>query len=337
MAICYGTIPLQVDGKDGRQGIIKLQLISIREQMTHLRNSNPGTKMSNSRILAVLVLYKRAPDESESFTSLRNILQKRPELAVNMNLLVYDNSPEAHTLPQMPVTTRYVSNPANPGLAEAYNTGLRLANEGGIEWLLLLDHDTLLTEAYVEELNDLISELPETEPTACIIVPKLVYSRRGRRAVHSPHFMPRFTHHGVALDFSGIAADELSGYNSAATFRVHNLETLGGFPIHYSMEFLDHIVFHTLHEAGGKVWVMNSLLQHDLSTTNLDKNVSLIRYKKILYAERDFHLQMGAVDRTWYRLRKLKQGLGHLAKTKDKRYAAWDIRAALGVLGKNPS
>jgi len=297
----------------------------------------PRYKMSNSRILVVLVLYKRAPDESESFTSLRNILQKRPELAVNTTLLVYDNSPEAHTLPQMPMATRYVSNPANPGLAEAYNSGLRLANEEGIEWLLLLDHDTLLTEAYVEELSDLISSLTEMEPAACIIVPKLVYSRRGRRAVHSPHFMPRLTHHGVELDFRGIAADELSGFNSATTLRVRDLEALGGFPIHYSMEFLDHVVFHALQKAGGKIWVMNSLLQHDLSATNLEKNVSLLRYKKILYAERDFHMQMGAIDRTWYRLRRLKQGLGHLAKTKDKRYAAWDIRAALGALGKNPS
>jgi GT2 family glycosyltransferase len=316
---------------------MKLQLKPIHKQITHLRDPNPGKKMSNSRILAVLVLYKRAPDESESFTSLRNILQKRPELAATMNLLVYDNSPEAHTLPQMPMATRYVSNPANPGLAEAYNSGLRLANEEGIEWLLLLDHDTLLTEAYVEELKNTISTLTEMEPAACIIVPKLVYSHRGRRAVHSPHFMPRLTHHGVDLDFSGIVGDELSGFNSAATLRVRNLEALGGFPIHYSMEFLDHVVFHTLQKAGGKIWVMNSLLEHNLSTTNLEKNVSLFRYKKILYAERDFHMQMGAIDRIWYRLRRFKQGLGHLAKTKDKRYAAWDLRAALGALGKNPS
>lgn len=290
--------------------------------------------MSNLQILAVLVLYKRSPEESESFTSLRHILQKRPELAATMSLLVYDNSPEMHTLPEMQMTTHYASNPSNPGLAEAYNNGLQIAQREGIEWLLLLDQDTLLTESYLEQLIDLTSQSAEMDSAVCAIVPKLIYEHRGRQLVHSPHFMPRLTHHGIDLSFSGVADEELSGYNSATTLRVRDMAALGGFSIRYPMEFLDHVTFHTLQKQGGKVWVMESMLQHSLSTRDLEQNVSLVRYKKILYAERDFHLSLATQHRLWYRIRRFKQGMGHLIKMKNKRFAVWDLRAAVGVLGK---
>jgi hypothetical protein len=53
-------------------------------------------------IHAVMVLYKRAPEESETFTSLQVILQKRSDLAAAMSLLVYDNSPAAQEMPALP-------------------------------------------------------------------------------------------------------------------------------------------------------------------------------------------------------------------------------------------
>lgn len=293
--------------------------------------------MSKPLILAVLVLYKRAPEESESFVSLRDILQQRPDLAVMMSLLVYDNSPEIHTPPAIPLWIRYISNPANPGLAAAYNAGLQLANEVSTKWLLLLDHDTLLTETYVEQLTDLTTKLTEMESAVCAIVPKLTHKYGGHQRVHSPHFMPRLAHHGVDPCFSGMATEELSAYNSAATLRVRDIEALGGFPIRYPMEFLDHAVFHALQKAGGKIWVMDSQLQHDLSTTDLEKNVSLARYKNILHAERNFHMDTAVKDRIWYRIRRLKQSAGHMLKLKDKRFALWDLRAALGALGKSIS
>jgi GT2 family glycosyltransferase len=291
--------------------------------------------MSCPRILVVLVLYKRAPEESESFTSLGSILRERPDLKANIGLLVYDNSPEAHLLPKMPIATRYISSPANPGLAAAYNSGLKLASEEGVDWLLLLDHDTLLNETHLEQLADLTSKLTEAEPTVCAIVPKLMFEHNGHQKVHSPHFMPRLTHHGVDQCFSGVATEELSAYNSGATLRVRDIEALGGFPIRYPMEFLDHAVFHALQKVGGKIWVMDSQLPHDLSTADLEKNVSLARYKNILHAERNFHMETAVRDRIWYRIRKLKQSARHLLKLKDKRFAIWDLRAALGFLGKS--
>src|SRR5690348_9121967 len=102
--------------------------------------------MNRARIFAVMVLYKHTPEESETFSTLRTLLERRPDLAGAMQLLVYDNSPIAQEIPALPIPTQYISNPKNPGLAAAYSVGLHLAGEQVADWLLLLDQDTLLTE-----------------------------------------------------------------------------------------------------------------------------------------------------------------------------------------------
>jgi GT2 family glycosyltransferase len=297
------------------------------QQSTNLRNMT-----QSKRILAVLVLYKRNPEESETFTSLRSILERRPDLAAAMSLLVYDNSPCAQEVPALPIATRYISNSENGGLVAAYNAGLQLADKDGSGWLLLLDHDTVLTEAYLAEL---ISTLRDVEAAVSAVLPKLIHSDRKDRVI-SPHFIPRLNHRGVDAAFSGAAAEELSAFNSAAALRVSAVKAIGGFPNKHSIEFLDHTVFRLLQMSGGRIWVMGSTLSHKLSVTALGRELSLDRYKNILYAERDFYMRWGSgLDCVWYRLRRLKQCIGHLLSIKNKQFAMWDLRAAIGALGKH--
>jgi hypothetical protein len=166
-------------------------------------------------------------------------------------------------------------------------------------------------------------------------VPKLVREGQEDRVI-SPQFIPRLTHLGVDTTFRGAAMEELSAFNSAAALRVSAVKAIGGFPTKHSIEFLDHTVFRRLQMSGGKIWVMGSSLPHQHSATELDGGeCSLERYKNILYAERDFYKNLGnGPDRIWYHLRRLKQSVGHLLKTKNKQFAMWDLRAAIGALGK---
>ncbi|GAC1356074.1 MAG: glycosyltransferase [Acidobacteriaceae bacterium] len=277
-------------------------------------------------LVAVLVLYRRRAEESESFVSLRAALEQEAELREGMRLVVYDNSPEAQVIPEMPMGVEYRSDPANSGLAAAYNHGLRLAREVGAEWLLLLDQDTVLTGAFLRELREL---LPAMREEVGAVTPKLVYSK----GVHSPHYLPRLSHRAVGKEFCGVADREVSAFNSGAAMRVSAIEQMGGFPGRFPMEYLDHATFHALQAAGAKVWVMRSSLEHDLSTLKLEGEDALRRYGRILRAEREFYRGMGEADGRWYRVRRLKQSLGHLLKVKDKRFAVWDLRAALGALG----
>lgn len=283
--------------------------------------------MRRLRLVAVLVLYRRAPAASESLTTLAEALAAEEALGDGMRLLMHDNSPVAQEAPELPIETRYNSDPSNPGLAAAYNSGLAWAREVGAEWLLLLDQDTVLTREYLEELREVLPEMPAE---VWAVVPKLVYAK----GVHSPHFPPRLSHRKVSAEFRGMAMEEVSAFNSGAAMRVSAVEAVGGFPGRFPMEYLDHAMFHALQAAGGRVWVMGSALGHDLSTMHLDGAASLTRYRRMLLGEREFYRGLRWADRVWYRLRRVKQSLGHLVKVRDKRFAVWDLRAAAGALGR---
>jgi GT2 family glycosyltransferase len=254
--------------------------------------------MSRPRILAVLVLYKRTPEQSEAFTSLQSILQQRPDLAGGMSLLVYDNSPTAHEIPPLPIATRYISDTGNAGLSPAYNTGLRLAGEDSLDWLLLLDQDTSLTEAYLTEAMSLTQLAKDNHFNA--IVPKLVEDG----LVLSPH-LALTLRHPKPLDVTtyGISAIQLHPYNSGAILRVKALQEMNGFPEEFLLDYLDHATFRILQNKGGRIFVMQTALEHKLSSNEEDRsdNPALsARQKNVLQAEGAFYRTYGTFRERFY-------------------------------------
>jgi GT2 family glycosyltransferase len=258
--------------------------------------------MSRPRILAVLVLYKRTPEESESFTSLQSILEQRPDLCGGISLLVYDNSPKAHEIPPLPIATRYISDTGNAGLSPAYNTGLRLAGEDSFEWLLLLDQDTLLTEAYLVEAISLT--LSATDSHFDAIVPKLIEEG----VVLSPHLALTLRHpKPIDVTTHGVSAIQLHPYNSGALLRVKTLREMNGFPEEFLLDYLDHATFRILQNKGGKIFIMQTALEHKLSSNREDRSddpVLSARQKNVLQAERAFYRNYGTVrERFFYHVR----------------------------------
>lgn len=275
-------------------------------------------------VLAVVVLYRRRPEESESLISFRECLPAA-EGRLRFGLLVWDNSPSAQQAPEMPgVHVRYLSDPANPGLAAAYAEGLRLAQAAGMDWLLLLDQDTVLTEDYLRELGETLAAVPGAVGA---VVPKLLHAG----GVHSPHPRPRWAHRGVAADRFGVAVEELSAFNSGAVLRVSALKSMGGFPAAFPMEYLDHALFYGLWRRGWKVWVLRAALRHELSTLRLGDAMPLDRYGRMLAAERRFYDERGGADQVWSRVRRLKQAAAHLLEVRDKRFAWMDLKAVFGL------
>lgn len=279
------------------------------------------------RITAVLVLYKMAPEQSVAFTSLRQILLAHPDRAAQLNLIVYDNSPSPHPLPAFPAPVEYVHNPANPGLATAYNTALARALDDATPWLLLLDQDTTVTANYLKEA---FATLPATPPNVAAVLPQLVQNGH----VHSPQLLPRLSSRALPADFQGVPPQPITAFNSGALLRVAALTRIGGFPQEFPLDFLDHATFHRLAADGGSFHVLRAQLPHDLSTASLGGDASLARHKKVLIAERRFHDQTGGTQSAWQRLRRLKQTAGHLLKVQDKRFAWQDLRAAFGLVDR---
>jgi GT2 family glycosyltransferase len=256
-------------------------------------------------IQVIVVLYKRSFEQSESLSSFFALLHEHPDWAHQFSLLIYDNSPQFQALTaQTPVSVEYVHDPANGGLALAYNAALARAKEEQRPWLLLLDQDTSLTAEFLSELLEAAKSL-QAQPEVAAIVPKLMV----RGELHSPalNFITQLRQlrspgPSIYVDAFGIQQEHLCGYNSGATLRVSALRAVGEFPTEYWLDFLDHAIFHTLFAHGFRMYLMRARLVHDFSGSDV-KSVPPWRQQNVLDARTRYVKQSGSfVDRWLYRV-----------------------------------
>jgi GT2 family glycosyltransferase len=243
-----------------------------------------------------------------------------------MGLLIYDNSPreQPHEFDGTGFGSfTYVHDSQNSGLATAYNSGLMEATRSGADWLLLLDQDTELKQTYLQSLFAAVESSHDGSVSA--MVPKLMY---GTTAL-SPQRVGRLSNRSVSADFFGISHDQLTALNSAACLRVRAVEAIGGFPQEYWLDFLDHVIFHRLQAAGGKIQVLDAVVQHRLSLMNLEEEMSVPRYIGMLKAEWNFVRETGFGGGIFcHRLRLLKRTLANAVRWKNKAYARETLRAS---------
>lgn len=244
----------------------------------------PLTTGVSPSILAVVVLYQMAASRSPTLSSLCRALA-RSGLASHFSLLIYDNSRSPQeVLDNFPVATQYLHDAANGGVAAAYNAAFRAAEQNSVEWLLLLDQDTEINANYLETLWRRLLETAAV-PRFAAWVPKIV----SRDKIVSP---ARVLWAGgtAPLDqvVCGEATGEVAAINSGALLRVSALRHIGGFNPLLKLDFLDIWVFNRLHRAGYRVYVLDAVLSHDLSFSQLE-SVPLDRYQNFLKAEALFY------------------------------------------------
>jgi GT2 family glycosyltransferase len=285
-----------------------------------------GDMNTKKRIVAVLVLYKRSAEESQTFASLRSLLAENPLAADAIELIVCDNTPYGQE-PPLDFDGLYLRDTSNPGLAKSYNKALQIARERGIPWLLLLDQDTTLTAAYVEEIVAQ-SEAMEPDMQIVALVPKLVQNG----IVQSPHVAPTFRHAKFNREIAGPWRGRLYAFNSASVVRVSGLLAIGGFPEKFWLDFLDHATFHLLQQTGGQVFVLRAELTHDLSTNSIERKdeAAMRRYRNILAAEHEYYRLYGTFsDRCYLRIRMLRGFLGTLIKRRRLQESMVLLKAAV--------
>ncbi len=267
---------------------------------SHQRNSV-------SRIQAIIVLYKMHPQDSPSLSALQFACTTLPISASSLSILVADNSPASQPLPPA-FTGTYLHDGQNPGLARRYNQALMEAIRTGATWLLLLDQDTQLNIAYVQELLSLAESLKSRSEIA-IVVPKLIMNGR----IMSPH-TPRYRKEDVSINDAvyGLIQEPLRAFNSGTLVRVSALQAIGGFPEAYWLDYLDHATFHQIQQRGGKFFVMNSILEHELSNGIADRPQDGVRLKNCIAAEARFYSEYGSVSEYLEnRLDLIRQVIGH--------------------------
>ena len=272
-------------------------------------------------IVAVLVLYRMRIEDSPAYQGLARLVRDSEGAAGRLKILVFDNSPVAQTLPD-DFPGEYLHDRSNPGLARRYNRGLSFAQEAGAQWLLLLDQDTNLTSAFLDEALELTARYTgvggaDSAPAfaseeIAAFVPKLVE----RGALLSPHLPLSFElrkPRPADLDMYGVQRRRLYVYNSGAVLRVSALEAMGGFPEDFWLDYLDHATFRSLTARGGKLFVMGSVLRHELSTNAVgavETAASANREQNILKAERMYYQRYGsATERLRFALRRIRMML----------------------------
>jgi glycosyltransferase involved in cell wall biosynthesis len=272
----------------------------------------PVNSLSSERpidLCVIVVLYQSSVSASATCLSLSNqrFIESRD------TFLVYDNSPYSDLGP-IPTGWEVIMDSNNGGLSAAYQCGVTRAKAAACPWVLLLDQDTELPPDFLATLHENLVQLQgKTEVVAIVPIVKA-----GRRQL-SP-MLPRIGRENP-FEFQDVVVTKwLMAINSGTCLRVDFIESIGGFSKAFWLDYLDHWLFKMINNEHKSIYVSSTVLQHELSVADMNRGLSVERYKNVLRAERQF--TNGYLPQIW-RLalipRLLARALKHLVVTHDKR------------------
>lgn len=193
--------------------------------MTTIDQPGQENYADTHKIFFVVVLYKLEPGNSPAIKSLPAFCQglQRPLV------LVWSNRPENTPFLPGPMNVFSHHDPKNSGVTAAYQFAAVLAKENGCRWLMLLDEDTTLPAGGIHLYAPLMGR-------AELIAP-LVYDQKG---LLSPF---RFNGvRGYRLNTMPPPWLELKRHrviNSGLLIEVAAVDSIGGFPITFPLDFSD--------------------------------------------------------------------------------------------------
>ncbi|EKN71352.1 glycosyl transferase group 2 family protein [Neobacillus bataviensis LMG 21833] len=268
----------------------------------------------------IVVLYKQKVEESKTFITLKKTLFTDNQLLKQVELIIYDNSPEEQEINfhlYKNVNLTYKHDGRNLGIATAYNYAWSIAKNNGSEWLLLFDHDTEITSEY---LNQVINH-NELDESIASVVPKINSEHTMISPVYSNTLRPLQSKRPV----EGIQMLPVMAINSGSMIRVSFLNEVGGFNTDFPLDYLDHWLFYEIYEKGYKVFVLNVYLEHELSVMDYNR-VSFDRYKSIIDSEIHFYQNYKKELYSSYKAQIAKRFLKQILTVKNKQIAMYSLR-----------
>jgi glycosyltransferase involved in cell wall biosynthesis len=254
----------------------------ISESVKTLTQSGIIRQDRVTRVLAIIVLYKLALQDSLSYRTVLTAAEHLSPDHSEFNLLIVDNSPAAPSPPALPSWVKYERAPDNPGLASAYNRALDLALAEGYEWLVTLDQDTDLPPQFLARVAE-IAEALRSAPQVAAIVPQLIgdgktLSPLRYRLGAFPDWYP--------IGFTGAPNDRVFAFNSGAVLRVSALRQAGGYDPQFWLDYSDTRLFCELAKHGKRVMIAGDLqLSHNFSMLEKQNRMSAERYRELLATE----------------------------------------------------
>jgi GT2 family glycosyltransferase len=267
-------------------------------------------------IFAVIVLYKLAPESSASFQSLCRALKRVPPGAINLRVLLHDNTPNAGSPGTLPEFAIYNYSSTNRGIAEVYNNALEIATRDKFDWLLTLDQDTELPETFLSELVAVITKIASCSEIAAI-VPQIV--EHGR--VLSPEYLlfNSFSRY-FPIGFQGVSEKATFAFNSASTLRVNSLREIGGYDRLFWLDYSDASMYSRLHKGGKKVYVAGNIqVEHQFTMTDKKQRLTAARYRNIVNAGSAlWDMELGTLAGLWHTVRLFFRLFKHWVRRDDR-------------------
>jgi hypothetical protein len=260
-----------------------------------MQESISNSIQTEVKLLAVIVLFKIRPSASSSLLTLLASARQTANSKLKLAVLIQDNTPGGQETGSLPENVRYQAAPHNPGLAEAYNSALKIAEVEGYDWLLSLDQDTSLPINFLERISEIVAG-QAAHPEVGAIVPLAIDNGR----ILSPY---RLLAGALPCWYSagsiGVAHHATYAINSAATLRISALRKVGGYDPCFPLDMSDINLCHKLYKAGIQTFVAGDLvIHHELALLDKRGRMTPERYRVGLLDECAFYdLEMGFLGR----------------------------------------
>ncbi len=267
----------------------------MSEPAVHLDQTETKASFPVLKVFAVVVVYKLLPADSPSVRTLLKAARVALSSQVHLHLRVVDNTPGGQEPGPLPPGVEYCASPCNPGLSRPYNEAWRTAEREGYGWLLTLDQDTHLPEAFLQSLAHVVRQYERMESVAAI-VPRIV--DRGR-AVSPLQFVAGFLPMVVPAATGSRLGKRVLALNSASLLRVSALHDVNGYDEAFPLHNSDTRLFQKLDQAGKRVMMATDIVvSHELAIMDRGARMSGARYRSMLADERAFwDLHMGVLGR----------------------------------------
>lgn len=269
------------------------------------------------QILVVVVCYKCALSESETVKGLSEAFASRAELARELSVLIWDNSPCAQN-GKTSFHSIYRHSGRNLGVSGAYNQALKLAVELGCPWLLLLDQDTAISSSFLLTMLEYSHKLEDSKAIGAVAP---FVTDEGRPV--SPGLVLFHKIRILRPPFEGIHPGEVYAVNSGTLMRVEALRKVGGFNEDFWLDMADIVVFHAFHEIGIHLYIAGGLtLQHEISLADYNRSMTPGRYSNFISAEGAYwDLYRGAAANRVQTLRLFARAVRQYFRFADKTYS----------------
>jgi GT2 family glycosyltransferase len=235
--------------------------------------------------IAVLVLYKSALNQSQTFLSICRSLKKNN---LRLDLIVYDNTPgyNADLIAGLNVVNNinidYRQDNDNSGVSKAYNLAQSVGKAKSKKWIILLDQDTDFPENTVAEYIRSTSLYPDDK----LFAPMMLVNQN---TIISPcHF--KFMR-GFSVKHVNPGVNSLNKYsviNCGMCISISAFEKNKGYNELIKLDFSDHDFIKRFKKYIGERFIVLDLrVYHELSSSARNsKNSDLVRFDYYLKGAR---------------------------------------------------